>query len=74
MPLFLLWLIVGGFLQVDGTISNEAAYEKPPTIYMMPTYTSIETQYNGLSVYVVIMVNCAMGNERHKFSVPSPSE
>lgn len=43
MPLLLLWIFVGGFLGVDGIYSDEAAYKKPPTISVMPTYTSIET-------------------------------
>jgi len=68
-PLFLLWLIVGGFLQVDGMISNEAAYEKPPTIYMMPTYTSIETAVQRVEClcYHGEIVRWAMSDERQSF-------
>jgi len=65
------------FLQVDGMISNEAAYEKPPTIYMMPTYTSIETAvqrvgclcYHGEIVRVVI-IGDGGGSSKDVISTP----
>ena len=45
-------------------ISDEAAYKKPHLIYMMPTYTSIETAVYGLSVYVIMVKLC---DERRQF-------
>ena len=72
MPLFLLWLIVAGFLEVYEMISNKAACKKPATIYMMPTYTSIETAVNGLSVNFILVSLC--DKRRQFFMSASPAK